>query len=213
MAMFSKRALASITRSKNSQGPALDSFLKKSIHKDPNSTVYLGTMFEMQTMEALATIGMDLSHVGGKGDRGVDLSGEWPLALFHTFAVPQLIVQCKRLQKGCSPDHLRSLVGTVVNMSHPTHPTIGILATLGHRPFTKELTSHFSSSQVPLGLAMVEENTLKSLVFNFSAQEVLQGVVVTTRFTATGERVPMVTCKGQVVEVNKKSNSNQSLGY
>ncbi|KAL0091026.1 hypothetical protein J3Q64DRAFT_1708182 [Phycomyces blakesleeanus] len=203
MALFSKRVLTG-TRSKALQQSGLDSFLKQSIHKDPTSSVYLGTMFEMQTMEALQTIGMDLSHVGGKGDRGVDLSGEWPLALSSTFAVPRLIVQCKRLQKGCSPDHLRSLVGTVVNMAHPTQPTIGILATLGHRPFTKELSGHFLSSQVPLGLAMVDENCLKSLVFNLPAQEILQGVVVTTRYTAAGDRVPVVTFKGQVIDIENK---------
>ncbi|KAI7862323.1 hypothetical protein BDF14DRAFT_1699370, partial [Spinellus fusiger] len=63
---------------------------------------------------------------------------------------------------------------------------IGILSTFGHRHFTKELIGHFSSTHVPLGLAMVTEASLKSIVFNAAAQDILEDVVVTTRFDKTG---------------------------
>ncbi|KAI7895536.1 uncharacterized protein EV154DRAFT_495188 [Mucor mucedo] len=156
----------------------LSSFLQQA-DKDVTSTVYRGTLFELQTLECLETIaGMSLQHVGGKGDGGIDLRGHW-------FNNIQVIIQCKNLKTGCTPDHLRQLIGSTV-ISSSKKKTIGILSTISHRHFTRDVLSHFNSSPIPLGLATVQDTSLKSLMFNKKAQSMLKGLTVTSQFDSEG---------------------------
>ncbi|KAI9310636.1 hypothetical protein BX666DRAFT_1832114, partial [Dichotomocladium elegans] len=63
---------------------------------------------------------------------------------------------------------------------------IGILATVHHKPFTRDVIQHFMSSHVPLGLAKILDARLESLMFNAAAEQVLDGLTVTTEFSADG---------------------------
>jgi hypothetical protein len=158
----------------------LTNFLKQT-DKDVTSTVYRGTMFELQTLESLqTTTGMRLEHVGGKSDGGIDLRGQW-------FNNINIIIQCKNLKTGCTPDHIRQLMGTTVIFTTKKQKTIGILSTISHRHFTRDVLSHFNSSPVPLGLATVQDTTLKSLMFNKKAQDILKGLIITTQFDTQGK--------------------------
>lgn len=162
------------------QKSQLSKFLKQN-DKDVTSTVYRGTMFELQTLESLeASTGMKLQHVGGKSDGGVDLRGQW-------FNNINIIIQCKNLKTGCTPDHIRQLTGTTVISSIGKPKTIGILSTVSHRQFTRDVISHFNSSPVPLGLATIQGITLKSLMFNRRASDILKGLTITTQFDAQGK--------------------------
>lgn len=164
------------TADKQSQ---LAQFLKQT-DKDVTSTVYRGTLFELQTMTSLEkTTGMTLQHVGGKSDGGIDIRGQW----FNDICI---VIQCKNLKMGCTPDHIRQLMGTTVISSSKKTKTIGILSTISHRHFTRDVLSHFNASTVPLGLATVQDTTLKSLMFNRKAQAILKGLTITTQFDSQG---------------------------
>ncbi|KAI7880165.1 hypothetical protein K492DRAFT_178079 [Lichtheimia hyalospora FSU 10163] len=171
------------------------SFLKTSQGKDQTTSTFRGTLFEWQTCEALQKgMGMQLRRTGGRGDRGVDLYGEWPIeTIIHqgikgkdipSSTPPCIIVQCKNTKNGCTPDHVRSLVGAVVLSKDSTRDTIGILA--GVRPFTREVTEHFMESNVPLGLARIKDASVQSLLFNAAADDALQGLMVVTQYNADG---------------------------
>ncbi|KAG1472917.1 hypothetical protein G6F56_001255 [Rhizopus delemar] len=152
----------------------IESFLKN--RTDLTSTSYRGTLFELQSLHALeSTAKMQLAHVGGRGDRGIDLRGTW--------AGLPVIVQCKTVKEGCTPEHIRGMMGTA---SMFKKRQISILATRTHT-YTSEVLSHFQSSPLPLGLASVNDITLVTLMFNKSAQSFLKDrVLISTVFDALG---------------------------
>lgn len=174
MALLLKRAISTASRIPKN----LVSFLNET-SKDVTSTVYRGTLFEYQTMESLMNAaGMELSHVGGKSDRGIDLRGKWLDNI-------EVIIQCKSQKIGCTPDQIRELMGTIVASSNKKK-TIGILSTVSGRTFTRDVLSHFNASPIPLGLATVQDTTLKSLMFNKSAQRLLKNITITTQYDKDG---------------------------
>lgn len=101
----------------------------------PSSTVYTGTVYEYLTASTLRAYGFDLHRVGGRGDRGVDLVGQWHVPLLspttgtwkeHTNPADdnvvvdtetfRVVVQCKRLvgkHAKIGPNLIRELDGTV----------------------------------------------------------------------------------------------------
>ncbi|KAL2431062.1 hypothetical protein ABEF95_002926 [Exophiala dermatitidis] len=50
----------------------------------PSSTVYTGTCYEYLAQKTLRRYGFELSRVGGRGDRGVDLVGVWRVGNVNT---------------------------------------------------------------------------------------------------------------------------------
>jgi hypothetical protein len=175
---------------------SLSSFLEQT-DKDITSTVYKGTLFELQTLETLSTTaGMKLEHVGGRSDRGIDLRGQW----FHNINV---LVQCKNTKQGCTPDHIRELIGTVASSSSPRKKIIGILSTVNRKQssknqFTPDVLQQFKASSTALGLVTIENTTLKSIMFNKKAQIVLEGLTITTQFDSEG-------CEFLVLDIPSKS--------
>ncbi|KIV98237.1 hypothetical protein PV10_01905 [Exophiala mesophila] len=104
----------------------------------PTSTVYTGTAYEYLTLETLSRYGFELTRVGGRGDRGVDLVGYWRVPRspdIHLRAgssssgetettsittrssdVYRVLVQCKRLvgkHAKIGPNLIRELDGAV----------------------------------------------------------------------------------------------------
>ncbi|KAK4517666.1 uncharacterized protein ATC70_001006 [Mucor velutinosus] len=169
----------------------LSSFLEQT-DKDISSTVYRGTLFELQTLETLATAaGMDLEHVGGKSDRGIDLRGQW-------FNNINILVQCKNTKQGCTPDQIRELIGTVASSTSPNRrKIIGILSTVNRKQtnnnqFTPDVLQQFRASTIALGLVTIENTTLKSIMFNKKAQAMLKGLSISTLYSPLGDEVLVV---------------------
>ncbi|EPB89805.1 hypothetical protein HMPREF1544_03326 [Mucor circinelloides 1006PhL] len=165
---------------------SLSSFLEQT-DKDITSTVYRGTLFELQTLETLTTTaGMNLEHVGGKSDRGIDLRGQW-------FNNTIILVQCKNTKQGCTPDQIRELIGTVASFTSPKRrKIIGILSTVNRtqsnsNQFTPDVLQQFSTSTTALGLATIENTTLKTIMFNKKAQALLKGLSITTQYSPLGD--------------------------
>ncbi|KAL9559396.1 hypothetical protein MBANPS3_000471 [Mucor bainieri] len=169
----------------------LSSFLEQT-DKDITSTVYRGTLFELQTLETLATTaGMDLEHVGGRSDRGIDLRGQW-------FNDINILVQCKNTKQGCTPDQIRELIGTVASSKSPTRrKIIGILSTVNRtqsnsNQFTPDVLQQFKTSTIALGLVTIENTTLKTIMFNRKAQAMLKGLSISTQYSPSGDEILVV---------------------
>ncbi|KAI9355586.1 hypothetical protein BD770DRAFT_391267 [Pilaira anomala] len=181
------------TADKQSQ---LAQFLKQ--EKDVTSTVYRGTLFELQTLASLEqNTGMSLQHVGGKSDGGIDLRGHW-------FNDIHILVQCKNIKGGCTPEHIRQLMGTTVISSNKRTKTIGILSTISHRHFTRDVLSHFNASSIPLGLATVQDTNLKSLMFNRKAQAFLNGLTISSQFDSEGNESVYIDISSSLTEKKSK---------
>lgn len=194
----------------------LHSFLEHSVDKDRSSTVYRGTLFEWQTREAFQRhLGMRLLRVGGKNDGGIDLRGHWPLRLLKAVKLgtqteivlpdiqPHIIAQCKNRKSGCTPNHLRSLIGAVINNDPTLKETIGILATVASgRQFTRDVLSQFMGSQIPLGLAQIHDAQLQSLVFNPAAEAILKGLTVVPHHDLHNNNTkPVMSFDGYILEL------------
>ncbi|CAO3632998.1 unnamed protein product [Mucor fragilis] len=176
----------------------LSSFLEQT-DKDITSTVYRGTLFELQTLETLATTaGMNLEHVGGKSDRGIDLRGQW-------FNNTDILVQCKNTKQGCTPDQIRELIGTVASSTSPKkRKIIGILSTVNriqnNNQFTPDVLQQFRASTIALGLVTIENTTLKTIMFNKKAQAMLKGLSISTQYSPLGD---------EILVINMPSNDKQ----
>ncbi|KAI8334929.1 hypothetical protein EDC96DRAFT_450819 [Choanephora cucurbitarum] len=83
-------------------------------------------------------------------------------------------------------------MGTVLSTTTKKKKVVGILSTVSHKQFTRDVISLFNASPVPLGLATVEETTLKSLMFNKKAQSILKGLTITTQYDAQGNETLFV---------------------
>lgn len=94
-----------------------------------NSYVELGTLYEQSSLKFLKQLKMDLNHVGGRGDCGIDLEGYWNLSSEHR---PRILVQCKRISKQASPSFIREFEGSLLGDSHGNSERVGIfLSTTG----------------------------------------------------------------------------------
>ncbi|KAI8060455.1 hypothetical protein BC940DRAFT_312047 [Gongronella butleri] len=159
------------------------------------SAVHRGRLFEHDTLKALAAIGMQLRHVGGKSDGGIDLKGLWPSVDDNV----QVMIQCKNVKLGCQPEHLRGLLGATVSLNRG-HPLLAMLVSASPKPFTQDTLALFGEAPFPLALARVHHAQLHALVLNPVAQQWL-AIDIYPRF-ANGAPVypPLIMTKdGRVV--------------
>jgi hypothetical protein len=166
----------------------LTEFLSKStINKQ--STVYKGTLFEYQTLASFSRLeGVELTRVGGAGDGGIDLRGQWICASFNV----NLVVQCKNVKAGITPDNIRSLIGV---SSQYKKNVIGILATSTEKKYSRSIIQQLTKSSVPLGLAMIQDTTIKSLLFNKRALSILKDLEISTQFDTEGNECVFIDIK------------------
>src|SRR4051812_14316060 len=88
-----------------------------------NRTTFQGTLYEYTVLKALRDLSplFNLSRVGGRGDLGIDLFGEW------IFPQPPITiaVQCKFHKTG--PSAVRDLIGAITSKSVQPHqrPMLG----------------------------------------------------------------------------------------
>ncbi|KAI9302229.1 hypothetical protein BJ944DRAFT_123469 [Cunninghamella echinulata] len=198
--------------------------------KDPTtSTTYRGRQFELETLKAFEKIGMSLLHIGGKSDGGIDLKGEWVFMENKLTTLPKkeenidnstnnskkvsVIIQCKNVKNGCTPDHLRSLLGATLGWNqyylqqnaHHHHQqnrkVLGILVSSSSKPFTSDTMQLFNTSQLPLGLARVQQSILQDLILNHVAQQWLP-IQIHPRYNPLGQPIsPLImTLDGKVVK-------------
>lgn len=115
----------------------------------PKSSVYIGTRYEYLCLSALTRLSFrSLTRTGGRGDRGIDLQGQWALPTLP-FELPAL-VSCKAYKGGVGPEIIRELEGTVGRKGG-----VGVL--VGRKEATKGVRDALRRSAVGVMWVMVEE--------------------------------------------------------
>ena len=212
-----------LNRTKSTLIHDLKSFLQHAGSTDSKSTVHRGTLFEWQTHEVLEkSLGMRLRRVGGKSDGGIDLRGTWPLlrnlpslqkgeqndvSPLAPAPTTSIIVQCKNTKAGCTPDHVRSLVGSAGALYPDNNSSrIAVLATSSNKRYTADTISYFMDSNMPLALARICNVQLESLLFNPVAEEtILNGLAVTTQYDRQGHPTPILMYNGHIIDPSEIS--------
>ncbi|OLL24251.1 hypothetical protein NEOLI_001046 [Neolecta irregularis DAH-3] len=166
----------------------LESYLKyiESSCSSTTSTVYNGTVFEYTAKEALGRIDLKLHRSGGRGDKGVDLRGQWHLKINGRTTMVPTIVQCKTRTKRSGPRDIRELEGALAN---ETEHTIGILASTS--TFTDAARQQLLSTTRPMCYCLIgrylEGGALYQLAWNGSADRFLAEYEVKTKHKKEGQ--------------------------
>ncbi|KAL1923696.1 uncharacterized protein VTP21DRAFT_8676 [Calcarisporiella thermophila] len=162
---LSKSALSS-----DSTSPSSTTDTRDSTESNRRSLTYRAARnFEFEVVEAFRRLGIDSRRSGGTNDRGIDFRGRWTLT--HPPTSIPVVGQCKWSRtRSIGPAHIRELAGTVASESPGT---LGLLVAHKHG-FTRMATSAFTTSAVPLALAIVEGGRCKSLVWNIAAEKELR---------------------------------------
>lgn len=138
------------------------------------STHALGVAFEIASLDFLrkAPLSLQLAHVGGAGDGGIDLRGWWvpPSFLNHVLAPNgearektatfergpyKVICQCKAETRKLGPRALRELEGTVIahdELHKETKPTPTIAMLVSQSGFSSATVQRARTSSLPLSL-------------------------------------------------------------
>ena len=149
------------------QHTSLSTFLSyaKRTNLDRNSTTFTGTYYEYVTQALLRKYGFELTRIGGRGDRGVDLKGYWRIATAGGSTEEaqkkekieseiSVVVQCKRLKGKVGPNLIRELEGAVATTGKKGGNTIGVL--VGTRGATKGVREAMGRSRVGICWVMLE---------------------------------------------------------
>lgn len=113
------------------------------------SSLYIGTRYEYLCQSALIRLSFrDLVRTGGRGDRGIDLQGQWSIPTLP-FELPAL-VSCKASKDGVGPEIVRELEGTIGRKGG-----VGVL--MGRKEATKGVREALRRSAVGVMWVMVEE--------------------------------------------------------
>ncbi|EGS21113.1 uncharacterized protein CTHT_0029540 [Thermochaetoides thermophila DSM 1495] len=154
---------------------------------DPETSVYVGTLFEYTTCAALARYGFSLRRVGGVSDGGVDLLGTFsPPGVRKHASVPNLkvIAQCKAVRKP-GPHLVRELEGAFASAPVGWRGSSGVLGLLvTGRPATRGIREALGRSSWPMAFVMcTKEGRVLQMLWNRRAEEEgLEGLGVTTRY-------------------------------
>lgn len=138
------------------------------------STHALGVAFEIASLDFLrkAPLSLELAHVGGAGDGGIDLRGWWiPPNFLRTLMAPngkatektatfergryKVICQCKAESRKLGPRALRELEGTVIaqdELQKETKATPTIAMLVSQSGFSAATVQRARSSSLPLSL-------------------------------------------------------------
>ena len=158
-----RAASSSTTTTNDPPHTSLSSFLAhaRRTNLDRSSTTFTGTYYEYVTQALLRKYGFELTRVGGRGDRGVDLKGIWRIVTAGgptkkdkvELEIP-VVVQCKRLKGKVGPNLIRELEGAVATGKKGGGNTMGVL--VGTRGATKGVREAMGRSRVGICWVMLE---------------------------------------------------------
>jgi hypothetical protein len=154
---------------------------------DPQSSVYVGTVYEYTVQSALARLGMSLKRVGGKSDFGIDLFGTWNIP--SAASSLKVLVQCKARGTKSKPSEIRELEGAFVGAPSGWRST-GVLGFLvSQQEATKGVREAMGRSRWPMGYVMCSgKGRILQMLWNRKADdEGLLGVGVTVKYVG-GDR-------------------------
>lgn len=135
------------------------------------SMASIGRRYETACLSMLYSIGITLQHVGGRNDKGIDLTGHWGLSETPT----PVIVQCKNLKRDCPPVVVRELEG--VASKKKGH--LAILVTSS--PASRASIEAIKLSPWPMLFLQYDMVKLQRAFSNTAMQRMLPGLVIGTR--------------------------------
>lgn len=156
-----------------------------------DSYAHLGSQYEEIVRQVLGrSLNLQLTVVGGCGDGGVDLRGLWKPDPTAPDLSVQVLVQCKRIDRPCSPTFIRDLEGACLGNSGSHRGVIGIMACTSDGSLACK--EHLLCSTLPLGLMNIPEDGqtegpfVKSALFNRNVYKLLPALLVAVRKNLTG---------------------------
>ena len=154
---------------------------------DPQSSVYVGTVYEYTVQSSLAHLGISLKRVGGRSDFGIDLLGTWSIP---SAASPlKVLVQCRARGTKSKPSEIRELEGAFVGAPSGWRGT-GVLGFLvSQQEATKGVREAIGRSRWPMGYVMCTgQGKILQMLWNRKADdEGLLGIGVTVKYVG-GDR-------------------------
>ncbi len=168
----------------NSNHHDLPSFLDYAsrVGTDPQSSVYVGTVYEYTVQSALARLGLSLKRVGGKSDNGIDLCGTWNA---RSAASPiKVLIQCKARSTKSKPSEIRELEGAFVGAPSGWRGTRVLAFLVSQREATKGVREAMGRSRWPMGYVMcTTEGKVLQMLWNRRADDAgLLGLGVTVKY-------------------------------
>lgn len=152
----------------------------KSKELKTNSTVFSGTSFELASMSELQKCfkGLNLHHVGGTNDNGIDLSGKWNLEKYLTKndskimndkvhdeeiisilnqSIPELnvLVQCKNYSTKITAKEIRELPGIFHAEFNHINSKNSMVLFCAPNVLTKNGIQQIQSSNIPIGYCQI----------------------------------------------------------
>lgn len=177
----------------------LPSFLQyaKTTGLDPNSTTYIGTLYEYTVALSLEKYGFSLRRVGGSSDYGIDLLGRWSVP--SSTEPLKVLLQCKALSGRIGPHLIRELEGAFVGAPSGWRGSgvVGFLVT--ERPATKGIRDSMGRSRWPMGFLMCSrEGEIQQFLWNRRAEEEgLTGLGVGVQYSHDGTKNSRLTLTWQ----------------
>jgi hypothetical protein len=154
---------------------------------DPQSSVYVGTVYEYTVQSSLAALGISLKRVGGRSDFGIDLLGTWSIP---SAASPlKVLVQCRARGTKSKPSEIRELEGAFVGAPSGWRGA-GVLGFLvSQQEATKGVREAIGRSRWPMGYVMCTgQGKILQMLWNKKADDQgLLGVGVTVKYVG-GDR-------------------------
>jgi hypothetical protein len=154
---------------------------------DPQSSVYVGTVYEYTVQASLARLGISLKRMGGRSDYGIDLLGTWNCP--SATSPLKVLVQCKARVAKSKPSEIRELEGAFVGAPSGWRGT-GVLGIfVSQQEATKGVREAIGRSRWPMGYVMCTgQGRILQMLWNRRADdEGLLGVGVTVKYVG-GDR-------------------------
>ncbi|KAG5519897.1 hypothetical protein PMAC_000174 [Pneumocystis sp. 'macacae'] len=149
---------------------------------------------------------MDLKHVGGTNDYGIDLRGTWYYGEQTRYQCP-IIIQCKNEQKKTGTRYVREMEGV---LSSENNDTLGLISCCG---FTQMAQRQLLKASKAIAMCVIlpkgDNGYLQQFIWNMKANELIKGLGVQFRYIQKTEETSLeeglhqelvLTIDGQVIK-------------
>eukprot|EP01027_Heterolobosea_sp_BB2_P017733 GEZU01025097.1.p1 GENE.GEZU01025097.1~~GEZU01025097.1.p1 ORF type:complete len:198 (+),score=54.89 GEZU01025097.1:105-698(+) len=179
--------------------------------EDHDSTVYRGTRFERETMQALDKYCFHVYSTGAAHDKGIDFRGVWFLDnnndsfdLNNRLKV-NIIGQCKCENKPIGTHYIREMEG-VLSQQDRFRDHIAVFSS--ESGFTEYSLQHAKESSMPMILVTIQQGDVLEFFINKSASKLLPVEVILGK-SKKKRGVVLATKIGDEIQVlsNKKNTT------
>ncbi|KTW30968.1 uncharacterized protein T551_01520 [Pneumocystis jirovecii RU7] len=147
---------------------------------NPQSPYYKGVFYEYIVQNTLQRYNMDLKHVGGANDHGIDLRGNWYYRGKQTRYQCPVIIQCRNEQKKTGTQCVREMEGV---LSTESNNTLGLISCCG---FTQIAQRQLLKASKAIAMCVIlprgNNGYLQQFIWNMKVNELIKGLGVQIRY-------------------------------